>query len=177
MLRILAWAVAINLLSFGQSFETVTIKQDKSGGPPGALRTQRDGLTGTNVTLKQLMLFAWELPASRLSGPSWIETERYDVAVTGMPGGSKLELRLQTVLSDRFKLKFHHETKEIPVYSLIATKSGPHLVGRKVGQDAFEASTKHGASAFKPGLMAIFKPGDLPAFARKAGPSIGPSRR
>lgn len=112
MLRILAWAVAVSFVSFGQSFETVSLTQDRSGGPPGELRTQRDGLTGTNVTLRQLMLFAWELPASRLSGPSWMETERYDVAVTGMPVGSKLELRLQTVLSDHFELKFHHETKD-----------------------------------------------------------------
>jgi uncharacterized protein (TIGR03435 family) len=169
VLRILAWAVAISFVSFAQSFETVSITQDKSGGPPGELRTQRDGLTGTNVTLRQLIQFAYELPASRLSGPSWIETERYDVAVKDTSGSSKLEVRMQTVLSDRFKLKFHHETKEIPVYFLVIAKGGVHLVGRKEGHDAFEARAKGGASPFKPGLMAIFKPGDLAAFAERLG--------
>jgi uncharacterized protein (TIGR03435 family) len=34
---------------------------------------------------------------------------------------------LQTLLKDRFQLQFHRETKELPVYALVAAKSGPKL--------------------------------------------------
>jgi uncharacterized protein (TIGR03435 family) len=34
---------------------------------------------------------------------------------------------LQTLLADRFQLKLHHETKELPVYALVLAKNGPKL--------------------------------------------------
>jgi uncharacterized protein (TIGR03435 family) len=39
----------------------------------------------------------------------------------------KLELMLQTLLVDRFKLRMHTETKELPVYALLADKGGLKL--------------------------------------------------
>ncbi len=38
-----------------------------------------------------------------------------------------LDLMLQALLADRFKLKVHHETKELPVYALTVAKNGPKL--------------------------------------------------
>jgi uncharacterized protein (TIGR03435 family) len=96
--------------------------------------------------------------------PSWIDTERFDVTVEG-PGPGP---RLQAVLSDRFQLKFHHESKEMPVYFLVVSKGGPHLRSRKEGEAAFDA-TKNGTSPFKPGLASLFKGCDLPAFAERLG--------
>lgn len=40
---------------------------------------------------------------------------------------------LQTLLVDRFKLTFHWETKELPVYALVAVKKGPQIVEAKPG--------------------------------------------
>jgi len=160
VLRILACAVAITSLAFSQS-----ITKNKSGGPPGELRTQRDGLTGTNVTLKQLIRFAYRLHDSQVSGPNWIGTERFDITV----GGSGLGPTLQAVLSDRFKLKFHRESKEMPVYFLVVAKGGPHLRDRKDGEDAFNSLVKDGTSPFKPGLASLFKGCDFPAFAERLG--------
>ena len=39
----------------------------------------------------------------------------------------RLQLRLQSLLEDRFALKAHLETKEMPVYELIVAKNGPRL--------------------------------------------------
>ncbi len=36
-------------------------------------------------------------------------------------------LMLQTLLAERFKLTIHRETKEIPIYALVAAKNGPRL--------------------------------------------------
>ena len=34
-------------------------------------------------------------------------------------------LMLQALLADRFKLAVHRETKELPIYALVAGKNGP----------------------------------------------------
>jgi hypothetical protein len=57
------------------------------------LRVERDALTGTPVTLNQLILFAYHLNASQLSGPSWIETEPFDITAKAN-GASRAELGL-----------------------------------------------------------------------------------
>jgi uncharacterized protein (TIGR03435 family) len=40
---------------------------------------------------------------------------------------------MRALLEDRFKLKVHHEAKEVPVYSLLVAKSGSHLTPFQVG--------------------------------------------
>ncbi|HEY4363906.1 MAG TPA: M56 family metallopeptidase [Bryobacteraceae bacterium] len=64
-------------------------------------------------------------------GPSWINSERYTILAKAEgddPGeGAMIGPMLQAVLEDRFKLKLHHETREIPVYALTITKSGSKL--------------------------------------------------
>jgi len=39
----------------------------------------------------------------------------------------RMRMMLQDLLADRFKLKLHRETKEMPVYSLVVAKGGPKL--------------------------------------------------
>src|SRR5206468_10762336 len=34
---------------------------------------------------------------------------------------------IKSLLGDRFKLTFHHETTELPVYALLVSKNGPKL--------------------------------------------------
>ena len=63
-------------------------------------------------------------------GPSWINSERYTIVAKaeGDPGeGVMVGPMLQAVLEDRFKLKLHHETREISVYGLTVTKGGSKL--------------------------------------------------
>ena len=40
----------------------------------------------------------------------------------------------QALLADRFKLSFHRETKEMPVYELVVAKNGPKLQTSTAGQ-------------------------------------------
>ena len=39
----------------------------------------------------------------------------------------QLRMMLQALLADRFKLVFHRDTKELPVYALVVGKNGPKL--------------------------------------------------
>ena len=46
------------------------------------------------------------------------------------PRDTILEM-LQTLLADRFKLAFHREKRELPVYALVVSKNGPKLTEAK----------------------------------------------
>jgi uncharacterized protein (TIGR03435 family) len=64
-------------------------------------------------------------------GPGWLDTERYDiVAKTERADISddNLWFSLQPLLAERFKLRFHREIKQLPVYLLVIGKGGPRLM-------------------------------------------------
>ena len=97
------------------------------------------GRFASRGSIAMLITTAYNLPLNpsfRLKGPEdWGSLPPYDVEATGVlpPGLSQKErtnrmrLMLQALLADRFKLKIHLETKEMPVYALVVGKSGPKL--------------------------------------------------
>src|SRR5260370_5924753 len=118
---------------FGQpAFEVASVKPNKSGDNSISMRRQPGGrVTVTNAPLRMLITFAYDLREHQLSGgPSWLNSDRYDiVAKADNPNPTEAEMKLmfQTLLADRFQLKAHRETKELPVYALIVGKNGPKL--------------------------------------------------
>jgi bla regulator protein BlaR1 len=63
-------------------------------------------------------------------GPGWIDSERYTINAKAEGNANAYEMQgalLQTLLENRFKLKIHRETREIPVYDLVVAKGGPKL--------------------------------------------------
>jgi len=72
-------------------------------------------------------------PRSRVpveGGPAWINSVRYqiDAKANGAIGqGMMRGPMLQTLLEDRFKLKIHHEAREVPAYALTVAKGGLKL--------------------------------------------------
>jgi uncharacterized protein (TIGR03435 family) len=119
------------------AFDVVSVKQNKSGG--GGMRTmfKPDGYSGTNVSLKLLIQMAYGIRQDLISGgPGWVESERFDVdaKVAGPDVDALKKLSpeqrrpmLQSALADRFKLKVHTETKQLPVYELVVAKGGSKL--------------------------------------------------
>ncbi len=68
--------------------------------------------------------------ASISGGPSWIYSERFDIEAKAEQPQSQDIMRgpmLQKLLVDRFRLKVHSSTTEIPVYALTVAKGGPRL--------------------------------------------------
>jgi uncharacterized protein (TIGR03435 family) len=123
---------------FGQSaapppaFDVVSVKP---APPPTGndLRVSMGGDKGrinySNVTLKSVMTRAYEVKPHQISGPDWLDTARFDIVAT-IPAGAPREqipMMLQTLLADRFKLTVHREKKVMPMYALVAGKSGPKL--------------------------------------------------
>jgi uncharacterized protein (TIGR03435 family) len=77
-----------------------------------------------------LIQSAYDLKIWQISGgPGWVTTDHYDIEARaeGNPGlGEKLQM-FRPLLADRFQLKFHRETRQMPIYSLGVAKNGPKL--------------------------------------------------
>jgi uncharacterized protein (TIGR03435 family) len=85
-----------------------------------------------SVTPHELLLYAFGARDSQLiGGPDWLTKDKFDIeAVTGTsddPDRTTLQPLLQAMFADRFKLKFHRESRDLPVYSLVIAKGGPKL--------------------------------------------------
>jgi uncharacterized protein (TIGR03435 family) len=77
------------------------------------------------ATMLDLISVAYEInPANIAGGPSWIESERFDV-IAKVPANTTpeaLPLMLQKLLADRFQLVVHNDNKSMNAYVLTAGK-------------------------------------------------------
>lgn len=63
-------------------------------------------------------------------GPGWIDSEHYEINARAESSASLAMMNgpmLQALLQDRFHLRVHHETREVPAFLLTVAKSGPRL--------------------------------------------------
>lgn len=133
------------------AFEAASVKTNKSGELQAFDRFLPGGrYTATNMALSAVIRLAYERsPRSRglepfevTGGPSWIDSDRFDIGATAGRDTSLTELRamLQTLLADRFKLKAHYETRQMPVYRMVlARRGGPGPELRRTETDCASA--------------------------------------
>ena len=91
--------------------------------------------TAANLIQQAYVLFTNGLSLNPQSfpisgGPGWLDSDHYDITAKA-EGNPPLETMmgpmLQSLLEDRFKLKLHRETREVPVYALTVAKAGLKL--------------------------------------------------
>ena len=97
-------------------------------------------------------------PDRILGYPDWVEKERFDVTATYNPERQRqVRQMLQTLLDERFSLRVHRETREMPVYELVKTRPdgelGPGL--RPSTVDCAPTADKRSPCRldFRPGLV------------------------
>jgi bla regulator protein blaR1 len=113
----------------------------------------------THATLPQIIRVAYGVLDFQVTGgPDWINREKYDVNAKFLNGiedakfwslpqdeqTSRMDqrrLELQALLADRFRLVVHHETRQLPVYSLTIAANGPKLQKASPG-DAYANGMK-----------------------------------
>ena len=113
-----------------QQFEVAVIRPNVSGVSAGTSFSVFDGgrLVITNEPVKLLIRAAFQLQNAQIAGgPAWLDGDRYDIeAKTGRPERieqGQMGPLLQSLLKDRFNLKFHRETRELTVYALVVEKN------------------------------------------------------
>lgn len=126
--------IAIAGTFYGQMLE-FEVASVKSTTPPldGHISTRmsRDDriLNYSNVTLKDLIGQAYGVAKFRISGPDWLDTNRYTIAAKLPAGttGSDVPAMFQTLLKDRFGLVLRWEMKDLPVLALSVEKGGAKM--------------------------------------------------
>jgi bla regulator protein blaR1 len=118
-------------------YEVSTVKPASANDGRGMVRLTPDGASLQGIPVQMLLHLAFNVEDDRIIGaPSWVRSNRYDVEAKVAPEDAprldklKLEDRramLLPLLADRFNLKYHHETRELPMYALVIAKDGPKL--------------------------------------------------
>jgi uncharacterized protein (TIGR03435 family) len=113
-------------------FDVTSVKSNRSGQPyvgGAGDRFDHGQFQTTNIPLRLLIRQAFEgwQADDIVGGPSWLDSERWDIAAkTESPTTDMLPM-IRSLLEDRFQFVWHLETKERPVYLLNLIQ--PHALG------------------------------------------------
>jgi uncharacterized protein (TIGR03435 family) len=133
MLARLLLAAVLGLGSLSaQSFEVASIRLHEGRAPHIGILPSGARLTVTSVSVRGMIMYAYNLQDYEVTGgPAWAASEGWDITAKAegelAVATDQFKLMLQSLLADRFQLKFHRETKEIPVYVLAPGKNPPKL--------------------------------------------------
>ncbi len=105
------------------------------------------------LPIEILITSAYNLPPSAnrriIGGPDWLhqDIDQFEIQakiddtqfaamqkMTPAQQREQIALMEQSLLADRFKLKVHFETRELPIYTLVTAKGGPKLAPAKEGE-------------------------------------------
>src|SRR5262245_47531495 len=115
------------------SFEVATIKPNNPDGRQMMITRPGGRLSIAGATVRMLVAAAYRVRDFQvIGGPNWINTDRFDIEAKAEDGaniryGQTGLLMMQNLLADRFQLKTHRETGELPLYELIVAKDGAKL--------------------------------------------------
>jgi uncharacterized protein (TIGR03435 family) len=126
------------------ALDVASIRVNKNAEATPSTRFRPDGaFTMTRVTVTSLLSVAFGDARGDMVGlPSWAFSDTFDVSTSVLQGRRNATVddrrnMIRGLLIERFKLKWHMGTREVPAYDLIFAKSdrrlGPGL--KKVGHD------------------------------------------
>jgi len=124
----------------------------------GRFVTGPDRLSARNVSLKDLIVEAYHVQPYQVSGgPRWLDSDEFDVDAKADGSVSKEELRrmLQTLVTGRFQLSLHRETRDTRMYALIVDKQGPRIQPAKEEENSSGGSANAGPSHFHGDLQQL----------------------
>ncbi|MGC2637586.1 MAG: TIGR03435 family protein [Acidobacteriaceae bacterium] len=153
-------------------FAVASIKPNKSGSNGVRLMFTPDGFKGDNVPLKFLIRTGFNVNDDQIeSEPDWTAGSHFDIDAR-VDSGDVAELKnlsfeqrgemIRQLLADRFGLKFHQETRDLPVYALVVAKGGPKIRQATAGDtypNGFKGPDGKGAT----GMMMMNADGELTA--------------
>jgi uncharacterized protein (TIGR03435 family) len=140
------------------AFEVATIKPNPDAGPGLRIQLSPAHFSVTHGSPRDLIKFAYGIKTDDqvVGGPGWMATESFDIqgkaSEADVAAFDKLgldekmtmsRLFLQTLLQDRFHLKTHIETRDLPVYALEVANGGSKM--KEVVADPLPAAGAHPA--------------------------------
>jgi Protein of unknown function (DUF3738). len=113
-------------------FDVVTVKPSDPTRPGKLFTIRGRQIITINTTVDDMITFAYGVNTKQIVGaPDWFSTEKFDLDgvpdTEGRPNTKQFKELIQSALTQRFNLKFHHDQKELSVYALTVAKGGPKL--------------------------------------------------
>jgi uncharacterized protein (TIGR03435 family) len=130
------------------TFDVVSIKEAKPGAQAGGIKPMPGGqeYIAQNAPVKLIMALMYKIPIRQITGgPDWLNTDLFEIDAKADKSYNldDLHVMFQNLLVDEFKLQFHKETREGPVYDLSLDKPGLKMKVNDTDQD-FEIPIKPG---------------------------------
>jgi uncharacterized protein (TIGR03435 family) len=156
---VFAFAIALAQATEKPTFEVASVKPAASPGsypggrfsPRGGPGTQDPGrITWSNAQLMTILMTAYDVKLYQISGPAWLDTERYDI-VAKVPEGATIEqvpAMWRNLLAERFGMVLHHESKEFQVDEVVVAKGGPKFKETTLDPNASPATERSGGLKF-----------------------------
>jgi len=140
LISVAVLVVLVSVLGFAQaqpaeakpSFEVASVRPNTGGRGSGRGSPDPTQFNSTNIPLRLLLIRAFDVKYYQIVGPSWLQDlsgAGFDIHAKAAEGTTKeqIPLMLQTLLVERFGMKFHHETRDLPAYELVVAKGGAKL--------------------------------------------------
>jgi uncharacterized protein (TIGR03435 family) len=112
------------------TYEVASIKPNNNPGGRMGGTAVPGRLSMTGMSVRRLLAQAYEIHDSQIIGaPDWLGSQGYDINATiaGTPPPDVRRMMTKTLLRDRFKLAFHTEKRDLPIYALIVQRSDGRL--------------------------------------------------
>ncbi len=121
-------------------FAVASVRENKSDAKPTSNFPLNPGpqfspnggvLSARNMLLLQYMVFAlkpdsFQIQVFRAGLPDWARSAHFDIEARaeGTPTKDEIRAMMLSLLQDRFGMKVHHESREVPVFALVVAKPG-----------------------------------------------------
>jgi uncharacterized protein (TIGR03435 family) len=126
-------------------FDAASVKPNESK-EPGIMRRPSPGrVFYGNAPIHVIVEEAYSTRPDRIFNyPEWADKEKFDITATYSPDLQRqVRLMLQALLEERFALRVHRETRELPVYELVRTRADGQL-GPRIRPSKAECVPKPG---------------------------------
>jgi len=149
-------------------FEVASLKPS-AGGNLGGIRPAPGGerYVANNASLRLMLMVAYRLKRDQIiGGPGWADTDTYDMNAKAERPSSvdDLHTMLKNLLTERFSLKLHRETRESSVYAMTVDKNGPKLEPHQADNAGQPWIDQTESKPFHPTMTAKFVTMDYFAF-------------
>ncbi len=156
-------------------FQAASIKPGDPNSPESSMYPYPGRLVIKNYTLRQLILYAYEIKEYQLTGgPKWADRDRYTIeAKLDLPSGQSprgrqlaawLKQATGALLAERFQLALRHDSEVMAAFALVQVKGGARLQPAKSGSPGGTSSGRG---------MASVRNGSLSDFASILADAVG----
>lgn len=119
------------IMATSPAFDVAAIKESDPTAPVGIRVYPGGRFVTSNASLRLLITWTYDIGDERLvAAPGWLDSARFDIGAKAPnrdPTLAEFHSMMKSLLADRFKLRVHTETRNLPMYTLMVDKDGPKV--------------------------------------------------